>query len=254
MSYQYESRVEEALSIKRRTLRDQVRLMILFKEADQAGVLEKFSNDINYTGAVAQNYLAAYRRFVELGALPEEFTDADRVPVTEPLFTLWGETYDSTLFHPRYKGVDRLGIDKAAEDLGLQGNTKAYDIAKNPRSMQAAIIGDKAATEAALTALATKVGADPEFQMEMARVGFTYCNPQEPVKPPVDRPLLDPWVERITTLRSKAHRFREYAFDDPHAPVGVYDAATAVMEDMLAVRDLIKGRRDMNDREIINHG
>ena len=39
MGYRYELRVEETRSIKQRTVRDRVRLMLLFKEAEHHGRL-----------------------------------------------------------------------------------------------------------------------------------------------------------------------------------------------------------------------
>lgn len=176
----YEAMVEEALTIKRRTRRDQARLMLLLKEAKDADVLSAFCGDINLSIPAATNYLVAYDKFVnEHGIVPGSGAGADDL-VAE----MWENVFDPTLDgRYGYGGVNREDIDAAANDLELRGSTKAYDIAKNPRSMMAAIIGDPRAASAAVEAVLARAKTDPliatALRSAMHRGGSLHPKPRE---------------------------------------------------------------------------
>ena len=162
----YQSRVEEARTIKRRTRQGQVRLMLLFKEAEQDGCLDQFCADTDYTHVTAKNYLSAYEHFVEMRVLPETIDSAD-LSVSLIVEEMWEDVFDATLHDPRYGKVDRDGIATAAVEAGLQGPSKAMDIAKNTKSMKVAIVGDRRVTEAAMEALFLLVEKDSDVRQAM---------------------------------------------------------------------------------------
>lgn len=132
MGYRYDLRVEETLSIKQRTVRDRVRLMLLFKEAENHHRLSSFTEDTGFTPMTAQNYLSAYSSYVKDRLLPNRVTDADDVSVSDDVYELWADTFDPTLHDSRYQMESRAAVLEAAGELGLKGHTKALDIAKNP--------------------------------------------------------------------------------------------------------------------------
>ena len=242
----YERMVEEALTIKRRTRRDQVRLMTMLKEVSDEGVLEKFCEDINLTIAGAGNYLDAHAKFLELGLVPGSGDGVDGV-VAE----MWEDIFDPTGDgRYGYGTVDREGIDTAAVELGLRGPTKAYDIAKNPNSLQAAIRGDNRASKAAAEALAWKFNHDPEFR-DLAHSLGIYVTSQERGRDRVDMPnsKRDPWITEVVHMVSMAARLREKAFADPKAPPALIEYCQQVADDMAAVVSLIEGRIEIDRME-----
>jgi hypothetical protein len=220
--------------------------MLLIKEADQDGRLEQFANDIDMTLKTTGNYLTAYDGYVQRGLLPETFTDADDLSLNEIHHEIWGEVFDYTVHAQRYSGIDREGVIEAAEDLGLAGFGKAMDIAKNPRSMTAAIVGDMKAARAALGAISQRAAADPVFRREISTMGF-YVPMDQPTAEADDRPVMSFWARRIIMLRDLTMSTRERAFEDPNTPAGLYDACADGVENLAATRDLMRGRGDLDN-------
>ena len=190
MEYRYEVRVEEARTISQRNRRDQVRLMMLVKEADEHNRLEDFAAEINLSMSASLNYLSAYDRFVGYDLLPAILDDADR-QVPEAVYEVWKDIFDPTENDSRYANVDRKGVDEAVEELGLKGSTKAYDIAKNPKSLQAAILGDKRAAEAALQAIENLADRSTPTRQRVQRIAHKHW--RDEMRPPRERssPLED---------------------------------------------------------------
>lgn len=166
----YEALVEEILTLKRRARRDQARLMVLIKEAEDGGVLDRLCYDVNLSMPAAKNYLAAHAKFLDLGIVPERDTSDGLIA------EMWEDVFDPTLHDTRYASVDREGVDAAADELGLRGNTKAYDIAKNPQSMKAAIIGDGRAASAAIEAIIARAKTDPLIATALRTAAYTPSN------------------------------------------------------------------------------
>jgi hypothetical protein len=135
--------------------------MLLIKEADQEGRLEQFANDIDMSLKTTGNYLDAYDDYVERGLLPATFADADAVEIHAAVYEIWDDVYDYTAHTQRYDSVDRTGVMAVAEEMGLKGHGKAMDIAKNPKSMTAAILGDHRAAVAAVEAVVALAKRDP---------------------------------------------------------------------------------------------
>ena len=155
----YEALVEEGLTRRRRTRQDQVWLMTALKTCEDDGCLDRYCDDINLSPAAAKNYLAAHAKFLDLGLVPGSGDGVDAI-VAE----MWEEVFDPTLDGRfGYGAVDREGVDAAADELGLKGPTKAYDIAKNPQSMKAAIIGDERCATAAADAVIIRMEHDPKI-------------------------------------------------------------------------------------------
>lgn len=154
----YEALVEEAIGIKRRTRREQARLMLLIKEAADGDVLEKFCGDINLSVPAARNYLAAFDAFHELGIVPDEHS------IDGIVAEMWEDVFDPTLHDARYASVDREGVEAASVKLGLKGPTKALDIAKNHKSLTVAIMGDARCADTAMTAVLARADHDPELR------------------------------------------------------------------------------------------
>jgi hypothetical protein len=154
----YERLVEEAIGIKRRSRRDQGRLMLLIREVNDADRLKEFCEDINLTVPAAKNYLAAWDKAEEMGIVPGSGPGAD-----EMIQEMWDLIFDPTLNDARYANVDREGVEAAAEEAGLQGPTKALDIAKNTKSMAVAIIGDSKCAAAAADAVMLAAKSDSDL-------------------------------------------------------------------------------------------
>lgn len=237
----YRSRVEEALSIKQRSRKDQVRLMLLFKEADNNGCLIQFCTDIGYTEAGASNYLLAYDRFVTLGVLPADLPNAD-INVPESIPAMWGEAFDPTSDGRfGYGSVDRQGVENEAERMGLKGSTKALDIAKNPRSMTAAILGDHRAAQAALEAILTLARRDPLIAHGLRQ--------RTPPMPPPQRPLRE---DPADVLRSVLHGvdFAVERLADFDVPEGmeslVIEHVAESIRSLSDLRTVLEGRRALN--------
>lgn len=153
--YDRTERAEEVTTIGRRTIRDQVRLMMLFMEADHHQQLEALCRDASVDIETAENYLDAYQGYADYGLLPLTLPNADAVPVPDEVYEMWHGIFDPTGNDDHYDRVDdREGVLAALEEAGVKGKgTKALDVAKNPKSMAAAIIGSPKAAKAAAAAL-----------------------------------------------------------------------------------------------------
>lgn len=236
---------DEAIGIKRRSRRDQVRLMLILKEVHDEGVLGEFCEDINLSIAAANNYLAAHDLFItEHGIIPGTGEGTDDL-----IASLWENVFDPTLFDTRYDNVDREGIDAEVERLGLRGPTKAYDIAKNVRSLFAAITGDGRAARAASEALAWKMEHDEEFREAAHAMGLYFVAPDNRPRPNFPRGKKDPWFSDITHAVAVIARLREKAFNDPAAPPALMEYCSKIRDDAAAVVDLIRGRIEMDQME-----
>jgi len=176
----YEALVNEGRNLWTNSKQAQARLMVILKIVQDDGCLDTYCEDIGLTPATAKNYLAAYDKFLDLGFVPGSGDGVDQTIVR-----MWEDIYDPTLFDPRYSTVDREGVDAAARELELRGSTKAYDIAKNPNSMKAAIIGDGRAASAAVEAIIARAKTDPLIAIAL-RAGFRDTPPR-----PLDRPHRD---------------------------------------------------------------
>ena len=176
----YEALVNEGRNLWTNSKQAQARLMVILKTVQDDGCLDTYCEDIGLSPATAKNYLAAYDKFLDLGFVPGSGDGVDQTIVR-----MWEDVYDPTLFDPRYGSVDRDGVDAAADELGLRGPTKAYDIAKNPNSMKAAIIGDGRAASAAVEALIARAKTDPLIAIAL-RASFREHPPR-----PLDRPRKD---------------------------------------------------------------
>lgn len=240
----YERLVEEAISIKRRSRRDQVRLMTLIKEVNDDDLLEKFCGDINLSVAAAKNYLAAYDNAMGLGIVPGS------VGADEMVQEMWDQIFDPTLHDTRYDGVDREGIDEQVEEMGLKGPTKAYDIAKNVMSLMAAIRGSGKAAKAAAEALAYKMEHDEEFREVAHAMGIYFVDPgKDHPHNPHPRAKKDPWFSDIVHAVAVVAKLKEKAFADDNAPPALMEYCTQIATDAQAVVDLIRGRIEMDHME-----
>ena len=131
--------------------------MYLIKEAQDGDALEQFCGDINLTVVAAGNYLAAWVNAEEMGIVLQSGPGAD-----EMIQEMWELLFDPTLNDSRYSNIDHATIEELAREAGLQGATKAKDIAKNTKSMKVAIMAEPKAAQAAIeavTALADEAGS-----------------------------------------------------------------------------------------------
>ena len=240
----YDKRLEEGLSLNRVVGRSRVRLMVLFKEQDLHGDLEAFANGLGYTVERARGYLDAYDKYVEYDLLPETFIDADDIDITDVMYELWESLYDSIARDSRYDRVDKDGISDIAIEMGLRGSGKAMDIAKNPKSMTAAIVGDSRASSAALEALLMKARRDPAFRKEMQTAGLFHVaqDEDEDVDRDRDRPRIDPWITTINHMQTFILNTRDKAFNDDDTPLGLYDACVQVIDVAQDIQALLRGR------------
>jgi len=245
----YESMVEEAIGIQRRTRREQVRLMVLLKEAQDGGVLEQFCEDINLTLAAAGNYLTAHTKFVEdYGVIPGSGEGSNDL-VAE----MWEQVFDSTADGRwGYNGVDREHITEEAQALGLKGTSKAFDIAKNTRSLMAAIRGDSKARAAAAEAITWVMTHSQKARDEMHAKGVYFVRPGGSGGHSGTVHSRDPWFSDIVHAVGVMARLREKAFNDPKAPPALMEHCAKIRDDAAAVVDLIKGRLQMDEMEHAN--
>lgn len=244
----YQSRVEEFLTLKRRTKQSLVRQMILIKEAEQGGRLTQFANDIDMTLKTTGNYLVAYDGYVERGLMPESFTDADAVEINPAVYEIWDEVYDYTLFTQRYDGADRSGVQKVAKEMGLKGFGKALDIAKNPKSMTAAILGDHRAAVAAVEAVLRLAANDPLIAASIiarSRATVHRDNEGRALDAELQRTPTEALMGRLGSLNHDVRRLN--AFEVPEGMEDfVIQAVTEARQQLDDLLTVLEGRRSLD--------
>jgi hypothetical protein len=250
----YERDAEESRTIGRRNRQGQVRQMFLVAYYHQQGAFEGFCENAEITPAVGKNYLAAYDRLAAGGIVPAVLSghpdDVIESVQTTVAFEMWSELYDATADGRfGYGTVDRDGIAEAAERLGLRGVTKAQDIAKNHRSMAAAIIGDARCRGTALDTLLTLATEDPEIRQMMQDRGMFVSVTPEPTdggNAPRPEPI-SMWARKMIALADLGTSVRELVFEHDEVPAGMEDSLEAAIVNFTAARDVLRGRRAMNE-------
>lgn len=164
----YRARLEEWMSLSRRTRRDQVRQMILIAEANQHGSLKHLMDDAGISKARARALLDAYNEYVSLDILPADIKDANDIRTSELVYQMWDEVYDGIKHDKRFAAIeDREEISEQAEELGLKGPSKALDIAKNLPSLLAAIMGSHDTAMAAVRGVFGRSEHDNEVRQTL---------------------------------------------------------------------------------------
>ena len=235
----YDALVKEGRSLWRNTRQTQVRLMVILKVCEDDGCLDQYCEDIDISPPAAKNYLAAHAAFLDLGFVPGSGDGVDQTIVK-----MWTTVFDATLDGRfGYGSVDREGVDAAADELGLKGNTKAYDIAKNPNSMKAAIIGDGRAASAAVDALVTRAHDDP-----LIATALRTALRERPPRPPHPRERDDYQMVQDILGTIDHYSIRLTEFDVPeNMAIFVINHINTVIDRLRTVITIMEGKEALAD-------
>jgi hypothetical protein len=122
---------------------------------------------------------------------------------------MWEEVFDPTLHDPRY-AVNREKIADVAEEFNT-GPTKVADIAKNPKAMKAAIVGDHRASQAAVEGLEVAGERDPLTRASiLAMAERLRHTPRPPVIEAVEMTDEEICQHRLDSVDHAAKRIDDY--------------------------------------------